>query len=510
LQNTRISHAAIKLANPDPNPIPQTLPDSSNASQSLTRRSFLSSAALPVLPGIALAQSSAKVPCTLTLEPRKVVASVPENFPGLSYESAQLRFPNFFAPSNERLLAFVQTLSPRGVLRLGGNTSEFTIWSPTAPPAAPQEAIGPDTGSRQPRPRTVISQEAVKNLADFLKTARWQLIYGLNLGNGTPEQAAQEAKAVLDAAGDQVIALQIGNEPDLYHRNGLRPPNWTFQDYFAQWKQFADAVRRLSPHAHFAAPDVATNVEWITNFAQQGKSEIVEVTGHYYAEGPPENPAMNIERLLHPDPKLMRNISLIQRACRMSGLPYRMAETNSCYHGGKAGVSDTFAAALWGGDYMLQLMQAGFIGINFHGGGLGYYTPIAFSPQTGFSARPLYYGMLLAKEFAGMKLLQAELNSRGINATAYAAHNRSSLKIAIFNKDSQDISIRVQSIAQHRPARLWRLTAPQIDSKTGVTLAGAEVSRDGSWSPRREEHLSPAGNTLTIDVPAASAVLALL
>ena len=511
MQNTRISHTAITLANPDSSAGPQTPLRSSRALQPLTRRSFLGGAALPLLPGIALAQSPAKLAGTLTLEPHAVVASVPENFMGLSYESAQLRSPNFFAPSNERLLAFLKTLSPRGVLRLGGNTSEFTIWSPTVQPAGPQEAVGPDTGSRKPRPRTVISQEAVKNLAGFIKAARWQLIYGLNLGNGTPEQAAQEAKAVLEAAGDQLIAFQIGNEPDLYHRNGLRPPDWTFEDYFAQWKQFADAVRRLSPQARFAAPDVATNVEWITNFARRGGSEIVELSGHYYAEGPPENPAMNIDRLLHPDPKLERNIPLIQQACRMSGRPYRMAETNSCYHGGKAGVSDTFAAALWGGDYTLQLMQAGFTGINFHGGGQGYYTPIAFSPQTGFSARPLYYGMLLAREFAGTKLVRAHLNTSGINATAYAARTESGWKIAIFNKDSQrDISVRVQGISLHKPARLWRLTAPQLDSKTGVTLAGTEVSWDGSWSPGQEEHLSPAGSILTIEVPAASAVLALL
>jgi NAD(P)-dependent dehydrogenase (short-subunit alcohol dehydrogenase family) len=30
-----------------------------------------------------------------------------------------------------------------------------------------------------------------------------------------------------------------------------------------------------------------------------------------------------------------------------------LAEGNTCFHGGKHGVSDTFASALWSGDYML-------------------------------------------------------------------------------------------------------------------------------------------------------------
>lgn len=78
-----------------------------------------------------------------------------------------------------------------------------------------------------------------------------------------------------------------------------------------------------------------------------------------------------------------------------SGLPFRLAETNSCYQGGKPGVSDTFASALWGVDLMYQLASVGGMGINFHGGGYGWYTPIAGTPQNGFLARPIYYGMLL-------------------------------------------------------------------------------------------------------------------
>lgn len=461
-----------------------------------------------VLPAVLPRTSgAAPVKSTLAINTTNAVAAVPANFTGLSYESAQLAHPDFFAPSNKPLAGFVRTLGAHGALRIGGNTSEFTVWSPKGAPAAPEGAVGPDTGRKKLK-AFHITPEAIRNLADFARAVDWQIIYGLNLGKGTPEQAAEEAVAVSKAAGRQLLEFQIGNEPDLFHRNGLRPSDWKFSDYFAQWKQFAAAVRKAVPDARFAAPDVAVNVGWIVEFAKQGAAEIIELTGHYYAEGPPTNPAMNIERLLRPNVRLDRDIPVIQQASRESGKPYRMAETNSCYGGGKPGVSDTFAAALWGGDYVLQLAEAGFVGINFHGGGEGYYTPIAGSEKAGFSARPIYYGMLLAGQFAGTKIVRNTLDAKGVNATAYTAVAGSEIRAAVFNKDAQQ-AMRVE-IRSAGDARLWRLTGPSLDSKTGTMLAGAAVKNDGSWSPAHEERVASKHGAVAFDVPAASAVLAFL
>ena len=80
---------------------------------------------------------------------------------------------------------------------------------------------------------------------------------------------------------------------------------------------------------------------------------------------------MTIERLLNPNPKLVQEFEGMAQTKAEFGLPFRLAETNSCYHGGKRGVSDTFASALWGADLMYQLASAGGAGINFHGGGYG-------------------------------------------------------------------------------------------------------------------------------------------
>ena len=479
----------------------------------ITRRRCLQIAAGASIgaPAILRAQPSSAPLLALTIEPRREIAKIPANFTGLSYEASQLANPQFFAPANSGLAGFLRRLGSQGVLRIGGNSSEYTLWPGGGAAAAPSSmATPPDTGAGG-RPRTPVTPESARNLAAFAKSCGWQLIYGLNLGNGTPEQAAAEAQAVCEAAGDRLVALQFGNEPDLFHRNGLRPPDWSFDDYLAQWQEFARAVRQRVPRAPLAGPDVASDTNWIASFAEKVRDRIVLLTGHYYAMGPPTNPAMNISRLLQPSEGLARDVPAIMKAARESGRPFRMAEGNSCYSGGKAGASDTFAAALWCGDYMLAMAQAGYCGVNLHGGGNGIYTPIAGNAQQGFSARPVYYGMMLAGQFAGAAMVQAELTTGGVNAAAYAAKSAAGLRIAIFNKEErQTIRVDASPSFSARHATVWRLAAPALDSKSAVTLAGAEVGRDGTWAPAKVESATQKRGRIAIDIPPASGALILL
>ncbi len=48
------------------------------------------------------------------------------------------------------------------------------------------------------------------------------------------------------------------------------------------------------------------------------------------------------------------------------GLPFRVDELNSVACGGKRGVSDTFASALWAVDSLFEMARVGVSGVNFH------------------------------------------------------------------------------------------------------------------------------------------------
>ena len=78
------------------------------------------------------------------------------------------------------------------------------------------------------------------------------------------------------------------------------------------------------------------------------------------------------------------------------GKEFMMFETNTASCGGFPGISDTFAAALWGVDYALQMAHANFTQALFHFGGqnVSYNVSCVHKQQTDFvlTVRTALYG----------------------------------------------------------------------------------------------------------------------
>lgn len=488
----------------------------------MKRRAFLQSSLLAsgslLLSRGAFAQMTAgadsgAVRVQLQIDPSQTGRTIRPDFTGLSYEQAQLANPTYFSGSSTQLAGFLRTLGRQGVLRIGGNTSEYTFWDRHAKPTAAsmELAAGPDTG-QHPASRQVITPDAIRNLKDFLDLCGWKLIYGLNLGQGTPESAADEAAFVMDTIGaERLVAFQLGNEPDLFHRNGLRPESYAFDQYSQDWQKFFAAIRARVPNAPFAGPDTAFNTEWLVPFARKFQQDIRFISSHYYAEGPPSDPNMTIERLMRPNPRLQQELEGLKSVEQETHIPFRLTETNSCYGGGKQGVSNTFASSLWAGDLMYVQAGAGSVGINFHGGGYGWYTPVAGTPANGFLARPEYYGLLLFAQAGAGQLVAADLknNDQAPLLTAYAVKGESGgLSVALFNKNlDTDVEVEIAVSGHSGPGALMRLEGPRPDDTTDVTFAGAPVGASGAWQPLIEEHVTVKNGTATVKMSRASGAL---
>lgn len=456
----------------------------------------------------------AAIQLRLAIRPDRLRNRIGTNFTGLSYESAQLGDPNFFSGQNVDLAGFVRRLGRTGVLRIGGNTSEYCNWTPDADAHSPEQSgeqiINPDTGLEVP-PSVKIRPMAIHNLRDFLESTGWDLVYGLNMGTGSLRDAVAEAAYVMDVIGPKLLAFQLCNEPDLFYRNGIRKSDYGFPQFADEWNKFFQAIREKKPDATFAGPDTAYNNEWLVPFARQFKNDLQFISHHYYAEGPPTDPSMTIERLLNPDLKLLGEFEGMKAVQAVTGLPFRLAETNSCYSGGKSGVSDTFASALWAGDLMYQLASQGGIGINFHGGGYGWYTPIAGTRSNGFLARPIYYGMLLFEQAGAGQLVECEWGSASVPQllSTYALDAEDgNLKTVIFNKNrDRRVHITLDPGRKIQSAKAIRLIAPRADDTTDVTLGGEPVGASGSWLSIHQETLAIRDGLAQIDLPAASAAL---
>ena len=273
--------------------------------RTISRRKFIATVAASVAAVRLGAQNRAVPQVTLRIPTVATGPHMPAAFVGLSYEVQQLTDPSFFSASNAGLISQFKALAPGGVLRLGGNTSEFAWWKPKPESSEPEH---PQTREVVGEPKAqyyAVTAESVRNLAGFLKAAGWTCLYGIGMGTNTPERAAEEAAFVAETLGEALQYFQIGNEADLFGHHLRDPKTWSAKTYLQEWLALARAVTARVPGAKFGMPDVAGNVAWLTEIADLWRSvenppRVTTLTHHYYFGGPATNPAVNIPNLLKP------------------------------------------------------------------------------------------------------------------------------------------------------------------------------------------------------------------
>jgi hypothetical protein len=470
------------------------------------------------------AQGTAQV--TLTIPAEADGPHVPMDYIGLSYEVQQLLDPAFFSGQNAGLIRAFKSLSEHGVLRLGGNTSEFEWWKPTSDSKEPEHPQTREVAGEPKAQYYPVTAEAVRNLAAFLRATGWACLYGIGMGTNTPERAAAEAEYVAKTLGDRLRYFQIGNEVDLFSRHLRDPKTWNAKTYLDEWLAIARAVTEAIPGARFCMPDVAGNVGWLTEIAQMWPSvqqppHLTALTHHYYFGGPATNPEVSIPNLLKPAAmaRVQKTADTATAAADKMGVRVRMTEGNTCYRGGKPGVSDVFAAALWSADYSLLLARNNYSGVNLHGGtgksvanSVGGFLPgdvmlkeagatpaqIASHPHPFYSPvatfgdeymlEPVAYGLKFAGALCGATLVRAGMTGRiqatGVDATAYAAKwPDGAISVVVLNKDTKrDLELTldfgagrngtVETETLHAPAIDTREAHITLDAKRGALKQG--------------------------------------
>jgi hypothetical protein len=483
-----------------------------------TRRQFLATTACTLAAVHLHAHGQSKTRVNLTIPGEAEGAHMPIDFVGLSYEVQQLADPSFFSGQNSRLIREFKALSSSGVLRLGGNTSEFAYWKPapdSPEPEHPQvrEVVG------EPKARYyAVTVEAVKNLAEFLQATGWSCVYGIGMGTNTPARAAEEAVFVAGTLGSRLQYFQIGNEADLFDRHLRDPKTWSAKTYLEEWLALARAIAARAPAAKFGMPDVASDASWLTRIADEWPSiqsppRVTTVTHHYYFGGPATNPEVNIPNLLKAATmeRVQKTADIATAAAGKMGARVRMTEGNTCYRGGKPGVSDVFAAALWAADYSLLLASNNYSGVNLHGGtgksvansvggslpGDGllqasgetpeqiathphpFYTPIAtFGSE--YRLEPVAYGLKFAGSFSGGTLMKTDFSTKlqaaGVNATAYAAKlPGDQTSVIVLNKDAADLELELDfGRGRSGAVEIETLHAPALDSREASITASTK------------------------------------
>jgi hypothetical protein len=447
----------------------------------LSRRTVMAGAtALPFAAALPCKSARAASSVTVTVDAGKVLATIPADYMGLGFEISSVAVPGLLAASNHAYVKLVRDLGHQGVIRIGGNTADFARYD------ANGQAVSAPKAS-------VVTQANLRELKTFVDAVGWKLIWGLNLGDDKLDNAVAEARAVSGIMGDRLLALEIGNEPDLFPHSGHRGADYGYPAWFADYRRYKAAIRAVLPHAPFAGPDLAGATDWMEQFARD-EHDIALLTAHHYITGQ-ANPAATIETMLANNTKYDPVLARFQAAAQAAGKPWRMCETASFFGGGKEGVSDTYAASLWALDYLFVLAGKTCAGVNMetgvnHLGWISHYTPISDDLHGGYSAAPEYYGLLAFAHAGKGDLVATACEAGSVNCTAYATRQNGRVCITVINKDqSQNADIAIKGVTAGH-AEVMRLTGPSLTAKDGVQLGGS-----------KRETIN------TLHVPAASAAL---
>ena len=463
------------------------------------------SRSLALLCGLTLTAAET-IPAQVVVDATKPGLTIPADFLGLSYEKNALVEPHF-KPGNAVLINLHRNLGP-GTLRLGGNKVELTRWQADAT-ASLDRATG----------LAVIGRTTLDDLYGFLKATEWKCLHGINLAGNQPESSADEAAYALKIGASSILAIELGNEPNLYTNHDLRKKGYDCPTYLPEAAAAIKVIRARNTGIILAGPATARRTDhWFEDAVAGLKGQLQIGTSHLYAlSGGSTNPTSanfpSVDNLLLPA-TMAKDVAMVDEhlaAAKAAGMRYRLAECNSVSNGGRTGVSDTFVAALWATDFLFSVAERGADGINFHCNlKPGSYSPISWSKtESRYVVHPLYHAMLAFKEAGRGRILPTNVKGAA-NVTAHATLGADGkIRVLLTNKDLTKAVVAHLATGRTQ-GTVTRLLAPAADAKTGITFAGAATGDDGKWAAKASEPLGGAGTDVTVALPAGSAAVVTL
>jgi hypothetical protein len=415
--------------------------------------------------------------------------SVPRSFLGISTEYWTIPF---WANHLSLLGRVLSAITPHGptVLRIGGSSADQVFW---APAEEPPEWVFEIRRSWLSQVRRIIARFGVRVILD------------LNLVTATPRIAVRWARAAdTTLPSESVVGFEIGNESDIYSRAAWRritggvgsrtlPRRMTAGGYASSYLTYAKALARVDRGVPLYGPalsEPATHLSWISRLLGGDHPGLGAITVHRYPlsacshQGSKTFPT--IARLLGENATagMARTIGGAVRAAKRAGLTVRLTELNSVTCGGRHGVSNTFATALWAPDALFELLRAGASSAAVHVRAKAIN--MAFSlTRRGLVAYPLLYGLSLFSRTLGAdpQLLPLRLNTqRSLRLKAWAVRASGNLlHVLLIDKGTQAARVSLR-IPDAGPVTAQQLLARSARATSGVTLGGQHLNARGRWA----------------------------
>ncbi|HWD85851.1 MAG TPA: glycosyl hydrolase family 79 C-terminal domain-containing protein [Solirubrobacteraceae bacterium] len=429
--------------------------------------------------------------------PGTVRTALPKSFLGLSMEYWDLPAFHSRPAVLDRVLSLLHVPGDGPLLlRVGGDSADQAYWG-----RHPSLRLGPWPYH--------LTGGWLHTLAEVVRSAHVRAMLDLNLAARSPAMAAHFARAALRTLPrGSLTGFEIGNEPDIYHhwvnyhmtgRAGLLTSSGEWDQfsparYVEGFAAYARALARVAPNLPLAGPATARplrDIAWERRLLTTERSRVGMVTIHRYPlTACAHRNARNfstVARVL--STRIAAGLGLVVAPAlalaRQAGLPARLTELNSVTCGGRRGVSNTFASALWAPDALFSLWKAGLAGANIHVR-QGAANAAFWMSRRGLRARPLLYGLALFARALGHRgqLAHLRVARSSPSVRLWAVRNGRRLNLLVLDKGPHPAHL-VLRIGSRGPALIQRLSAPSVEATTGVRLAGQTLAASGRWVGRR-------------------------
>jgi hypothetical protein len=381
------------------------------------------------------------------------------------------------------LLHLLRNLSPGAplLLRLGGTSGDDSWWPIPGINERYLYALTPQWGA---------------DVRALLEALGAKAILGVTLKVDPKINAKIASAEVADfdryVGASLIDDFELGNEPEFYPLDvvtGRVRGHYTFADY---GKKFSNVASVLGG-APLAGPG-SGSPHWLPKLGtilSDMPSRLKLATVHAYA-------MKNCSRITHLSVSeffarasihgLADSIHATVKAAAIHGKPLRVDEINGVSCGGKAGLSNSFAEALWALNVLPALWQAGVQGVNFQTVvnsrehiQMNFNQMITAKPSASgwsVSVEPEYYGLLTfaGAAPAGSHLLR--ISNPGL-AHFYQFAVRApdgSERVVLTNVGSVARTIGVTASGTRGTGSLSLLSAKSLSATAGTTLAGQSLS----------------------------------
>jgi hypothetical protein len=441
---------------------------------------------------------------TIDIDETSLGAQLPDDAFGISFEAkavAQLQF------SNGNLARYLKALGP-GVLRVGGNSSDLAWWTSLGEPA-PSWAT------------STLTPDSLRGLASVADESGWDVVLGVNLKHVDAQRAADEVRHAHDELGPKLRAVAIGNEPNVYYDD--------IGEYWRDFASYVSAIRGVVADVAIVGPELESNTnakKFTAEFVRNNQTQplVSAFTQHVYAATACSGKRPTIDDLLDEDTydKIKDTAATLRRSASAVNATALLDETNSVSCGGREGVSDVYAAALWSVAHGASVTSQGVEGVYFHGAigqcsdtttGFNWYTPFCAPTAKDYREgrlrpQPLYYGLAALGSLPSGRFVRVE-NQNARSLHVFAMKTDKGLTIVAVNADhdrsagSTELQLRVGATYSHGSSVLLSQHDNDVSMQNGISLGGSTVAKPGALLDPKSTPVTVAGGVASLLLPPA-------